>query len=63
MMRASQDMKEVGTGMVKIDVGYGNIEVVSMRVADYIYRLRESLRNAGLSENPRKNIAITNDSK
>lgn len=60
-MRSIEDMKEIGTGIIKVDIGYGHIENVNVKVADYIYRLRSIIKNAGLSENPRHNVGKNNE--
>jgi len=58
MTRHEMDMKQESTGYFFIDTGYGNIEKVTTAVAAYIWRLRSIIGQAGLSENPRKNVKV-----
>jgi hypothetical protein len=57
MSNHPQDMKPVLSNPLKVQIetGYGHIEVVNMKVAEYIWRLRQIIKDANLSENPRHN--------
>jgi hypothetical protein len=55
MKKPGLDMTIYDSGKYRVDVGYGNIEIVNGAVCNYIWRLRQELHKAGLSENPRHN--------
>ena len=51
-------MKPTGDGFFYVDVGRGKLEPVNVTVADYIWRLRQVIKDAGLSTNPRHNVRL-----